>query len=442
MALWGTMLPELNQDQRKSIVHEAIQSFEGTSLSDIRGDREKLLSRATQIIQASLSRQGLQCQPVDIEEMTRAVIAHVIGLGFLEPLLRLDTGLSEIAVNPDGTVWGIVRGEQDFERLPHNPGKTEMWRAVETILAPLGRSLSEASPSVDAKIARSPQLPGGARVKMLHPILVPGDGYPAMNVRLFNPQPVPPEQLIKWEMAPAVLIDELVSAVRDGMRVLIIGGTATGKTTVLSALAHGIPGKARALKIEDPEEIWLKHPHVVTIEARPAQVGSTIKSYILGDGVDDAMRMSPRWLIVGEMRKGDAINALFRAQMSDHPGLSTFHAESPEACVKRMVTILGADAGMPAANSKEMFAEAVDLVVQVGFRPNAEGRARRKITAVHQVRKTLKSGNVDFRTIFHLPGEDTASREARLNAIGDRIHAAHTQTWNQSIGAEVANVPV
>ena len=127
------------------------------------------------------------------------------------------------------------------------------------------------------------------------------------------------------------------------------------------------------------------------------------------------MRMSPRWLIVGEMRKGDAINALFRAQMSDHPGLSTYHAESPEAMVKRMTAMLWADVNVQAAPAKELIAEAIDVVVQVGFRLDEHAKRRRRIIGVWSLNKVLRGGNIEFTTLYHLPGDD----ESRMDLLVD-----------------------
>ncbi len=209
----------------------------------------------------------------------------------------------------------------------------------------------------------------------------------------------------------------LVESVSKGLRVLVIGGTASGKTTVLSALCNGIPKSARVLKIEDPEEIWLDHPHVVTLEARPAQLGTAVTSYLLSSGVDDAMRMSPRWLIVGEMRRGDAVAALFRAQMSDHPGLSTFHAESPDAAISRLNLLLFSDVGIRAEAAKEMFVQAVDLLVQVGFRLDGTGKRRRRLVGIWMVQKSLRAGNVVFTSVYELPGEDVSERIASLAKV-------------------------
>lgn len=397
---WDSVIPSLGETDRKKIVEEVSGQLTTLSIGEMRADREKLIARVTPLVQSAISRLGMQAAPELTLDLAREIVARVGGLGFLEPLLRIDSELSEIAVTPDGKVWVLRKGAPSFERLPNVPSKTDVWRAVETLLAPLGRAVTEASPSVDAKIPRQEGLPGGARVKIIHPIVAPGDGYPSINIRLFETRPVPPALLVQWKVAPANVIHSLVDLVSQALRILVIGGTASGKTTLLSALCNGIPKEARVVKIEDPEEIWLDHPHVVTLEARPAQVGSSIVPYSLASAVDDAMRMSPKWLIVGEMRRGDAVAALFRAQMSDHPGLSTFHAEGPETAVMRLNLLLASDVGIRAEAAKEMFAQAVDLIVQVGWHGG-----KRAMVGVWEVEKILKGGNVQFRQLYK-PGDD------------------------------------
>ena len=398
ISAWGATLNQIDDVDRKRVVDEVAGQFSSMSLTEMRSDREKLLSRIVPQVQNTLNRLGLQT--IDVEGIAREVIARVGGLGFLEPLLRTDSGLSEITVTPNGDVWLLKKGAPSFEKMQTRPTDIDVWRAVETLLAPLGRAVTEASPSVDAKIPRQEGLAGGARVKIIHPVVAPGLGYPSINIRLFEPKPVPPEKLIEWNVAPAPVINGLVKVVRQALRVLVIGGTASGKTTLLSALCYGIPRDARVVKIEDPEEIWLDHPHVVTLEARPAQTGSSIVPYSLASAVDDAMRMSPKWLIVGEMRRGDAVAALFRAQMSDHPGLSTFHAEGPEAAVMRLNLLLAADVGIRAEAAKEMFCQAVDMIVQVGWH-----NGKRAMIGVWEVEKVLKAGNVQFRRLY-APGDE------------------------------------
>ena len=399
---WAGLAQVISPDQQAQVITQAVEllQHQGLSLAALR-DAAQLTSKAQPAVVTVITRLGLVVSPALQASLVQQVVAQAGGLGFLNQLLPSqgrDPGYSEITLTPDGTVWVLHKGAPDFEKLALSPPVTEVWRAVETLLAPLGRSVSEATPSVDAKLPRSDGM-GGARVKILHPILVPGVGFPSINIRLFEPRPVLPEQLVEWGVAPEPVIRALVEAVSRQVRLLIIGGTATGKTTILSALCSGIPKSARVVKIEDPEEIWLDHPHTVTIEARPAPPGSSIPPYTLRDGVDDAMRMSPRWLIVGEVRKGDAAMSLFRAQMSDHPGLSTFHAEGPEQAVFRMAVIMFSDVGVEMSAAKAIFAEAVDLVVQVGW---LDGR--RQLLGVWEVERTLQAENVQFRSIYH-PGD-------------------------------------
>jgi pilus assembly protein CpaF len=273
------------------------------------------------------------------------------------------------------------------------------------LLRTSGRALTEATPTVDAKLPRIATLPGlmgGARVKLIHPVIATGKyDIPSISIRLYQNAPVHADDLVRWKMAPQKVIDGMLDFVARKARLLVVGGTNTGKTTLLSALCNGgIFKEARIVKVEDPEEIWLEHSHVVTLEARPAPPGSSVPSYTIRDGVDDAMRMAPDWLIVGEVRTGDAALTLFRAQMSDHPGLSTFHAESPEYAIYRIGNLLISDTQESnMENARGTFAMAVDLVIQVGWREN-----HRLILGVWELEKMLVNGNVVIHQLYK-PGD-------------------------------------
>jgi pilus assembly protein CpaF len=392
--MWTRLAAGISDEQRKQLVEDAAKGLQHLPLDELR-DRNRLALKAQQQINQLITTLGVVVPTEDLNALVQQVVARLGGLGFFHDLLppqRKD--LSEIAVTPDGGVWVLKKGAPRFERIEIHPTREEVWRGVEALLAPLGRAVNEATPSVDAKLPRGENF-SGARVKVLHPCIVPGEGYPSINIRLYEARPVTPEQLIAWGMAPEAVIRGLVEIVGRTARVLIIGGTATGKTTFLSGISAGIPREERVIKIEDPEEIWINHPHVVTIEARPAPPGSSIPSYTVKNGVDDALRMSPRWLIVGEVRTGDAAMSLFRAQMSDHPGLSTFHSEGPEETVFRLAVIMFADLQVQMPAARAIFAQAVDVVMQVGW---AEGK--RALLGVWEVGRELKQGEVVFRRLY------------------------------------------
>jgi pilus assembly protein CpaF len=392
--MWTRMSTGITDEQRKRLVEDAAKALQHLPLEELR-DRNKLALKAQQQLSQLITTLGVVVQSEEMNVLVQQVVARLGGLGFFHDLLPPQRNdLNEIAVTPSGGVWILKKGAPRFEKLSINPSHEEVWRGVEALLAPLGRAVNEATPSVDAKLPRTENF-SGARIKVLHPCIVPGNGYPSVNIRLYEARPVTPEQLIAWGMAPEGVIRGLVEIVGRTARILIIGGTATGKTTFLSGISAGIPREERVVKIEDPEEIWLDHPHVVTIEARPAPPGSSIPSYTVRNGVDDAMRMSPRWLIVGEVRTGDAAMSLFRAQMSDHPGLSTFHAEGPEETVFRLSVIMFADLQVQMQAARSIFAQAVDVVMQVGW---AEGK--RALLGVWEVGRDLQQGEVVFRKLY------------------------------------------
>jgi pilus assembly protein CpaF len=343
-----------------------------------------------------------------MQALIAQVVARVGGLGFLDALLPPNSDqFTDLLVNGDGTVWGRRKGAMRFDDLDLHPSKDEVWRAVEALLAPEGRACSESTPTVDVKIPRNRELGfGGARVKALHPVIAPGDGYPSLAIRLFEPEPVEPARIVRWGVFPEAVMQALLEAVGSRLRVLVIGGTATGKTSLLSALCHGIPQTARIVKIEDPEEIWVPHPNVTTLEARPAPPGSNVPAYEVKNGVDDAMRLAPNYVIVGEVRDGNAALSLFRALMSDHAGLTTYHAEGPDEAVFRMGVHMYADAGVRMDAAKALFAQALDLVVQIGWRND-----RRVALGVWEL-AGLGGGDVKFRPLWQ-PGDERLGQITR-----------------------------
>jgi len=393
---WTNVAQSMTPEQQEALVQQAGTELDKLPLATKR-DRRLLEQEARPIVQQVVTRMGLVVNSVTLASIIQDLVGQVGGLGFLNDLIPSkdhDPGLSEITLNPDGTVWVLKKGARYFELLPdRKPGVPEVWRAVEGLLAPLGRSISEASPSVDAKLPRSEGM-GGARIKVIHPNIAPGKGYPSINIRLFEARPVRPERLVEWKVAPEAVIQSLLEHVGRGLRIFVIGGTGTGKTTLLSALCSGIPKQARVVKIEDPEEIWLDHPNVVTLEARPSQPGSNVTPYTLTDGVNDAMRMSPTWLIMGEVRTGEAGLALFNAQMSDHPGLSTYHADNPEDAVFRLCVHMFQYKNLKMEAAKYTFALAVDMVVQIGWLDD-----RRQILGVWDI-DGMRAGDVKFSQLY------------------------------------------
>jgi pilus assembly protein CpaF len=157
----------------------------------------------------------------------------------------------------------------------------------------------------------------------------------------------------------------LLSCVRGRLTLVISGGAGTGKTTMLGALAQAIPDYERLLTIEDAAELRLAKPHVVSLEARPANVEGKGEVSVR-ELVRNALRMRPDRIIVGEVRGGEALDML-QAMNTGHEGsLSTVHANSPRHVLWRLETMaLMSDVDLPAAHIRDQVVSAIDVVVQL-----------------------------------------------------------------------------
>jgi pilus assembly protein CpaF len=362
--------------------------------------------------------------PVDrnVEAALAQSIEHqMLGLGFLEPLLDLSDTISEIMLNQDGSVWVMPKGEVNPVRAEDlldgfvTPSGTAVRIVIDKVLGRVGRRVSEAEPVVAAKLPRSRRLPAGARVNVVIPPVANGP-YPGMNIRLYEPKPVPPDQLLDWGELNEHMMDFLREAVHSQMRIMVAGGTATGKTTLLSCLAGLIPKEHRIVLVEDPAEIFVDHPHVVSLEARPPTVEGKYGIEV-GDLVTTAMRMSPRWLVVGEVRHGDAAVWLMRAQMSDHPGMSTIHADDPKTAVETLCLLAMVDNEPPVRYkaTKSMIVRAVDIFVQIGIdRPGV-----RRVKRIGQVEPQLHRGDVFITDLFLFRPEESTRDKPVWERVGE-----------------------
>jgi len=379
-------------------------------------DRQRIRERVDATISAALRkrncRPGSQQEAAIAEELTR----RILGLGFLDLLLPpARTDLSEITIYSSGLLQIMRKGMVRWESIDLHPEAGEIWRVLDRLIGPQNKTLNETNPSINAKLPATLHNPGGGRIKALHPVIAPPGRNPSINIRLYEQKPVRPEWLLKRGMMNTEMMDTLRKAMEKGSRILISGGTRTGKTTLLSALCNFLPQAWRIVKIEDPEEIWVDRVTVQTVEARPQAIGTDVRPYTLADGVDDAMRMSPDYLVIGEVRDGLAAMSLFRALMTGHSGACTFHADSPREAARRLATVMGADAGVRPHEANQMICDAVDLLVQIGIRHEV-----RRVTAISNVAKDLKNGDVYFDPIYRYM-EKSSAAESRWEKAGELI---------------------
>ena len=164
------------------------------------------------------------------------------------------------------------------------------------------------------------------------------------------------------------------------------GGTGTGKTTLLNALAALIPDQDRIVVIEETAEIHLEKPNLVRLEARRAQAPlgheAPLPPVTIADLLRATLRHRPDRILVGEVRGAEAFD-LLQALNTGHLGsLSTIHANSPDQALVRLAhCVLTANVGLPHASIREAIALAIHLVVHL-----ARVDGRRRVTGLLAVR--------------------------------------------------------
>jgi pilus assembly protein CpaF len=284
-----------------------------------------------------------------------------------DPLAALlnDPSITEVIVNGPAEIWIERRGR--LQRAALRFDDTGALRdACVRLAARAGRRLDDAQPMVDARLA------DGSRLNVVLPPLAP-DG-PLLTLRRFAPRPFTLTELVELGSFSQADADLLDCCVRSRLSILISGGTSSGKTSLLGALAARIDASERIVTVEDAAELRIDRPHVARLEARGASLEGTGEVGIR-ELVRNALRMRPDRLVVGEVRGGEALDML-QAMTTGHDGsLTTVHAKSPDDALRR-VELLALMAGLelPYAAVREQVASAFDVVVQVARQSDGERR--------------------------------------------------------------------
>ncbi len=275
-------------------------------------------------------------------------------LGPLEPLLR-DDEVQEIMVDGPDRVYIERHGR--FEDLPDGfRDETHLMEVIRRLIEPLGYRVDAEQPFVDAR------LPDGARVHVvIPPVSLNG---PVLVVRKFWKRHLTVEDLISFGAWNEEIVEFLRACVRSRLNILVGGGTASGKTTMLNRIADMIPEDERIIAIQNAAELALSHRRVVKLETRlPDREGRG--GVTAADLVWHALRMRPDRIVLGEIMDGSEALLLFEAMNRGHEGtLATMHATGPRDALSRLeMMITSANPSMPLLNVRQVMASALHLIV-------------------------------------------------------------------------------
>jgi pilus assembly protein CpaF len=215
------------------------------------------------------------------------------------------------------------------------------------------------------------RLPTGERVNVIIPPLALRG--PTMTIRRF-PRLFTLDELVEIGSLDAPSADLLRAFVRARLNIVISGGTGAGKTTMLNALSAAVPDGERIITVEDNAELRLQQPHVVTLEARPANVEGK-GEVTIRDLVRNSLRMRPDRIIVGEVRGAETVDMLQALNTGHEGSLVTLHSNSCDDAIHRLATLASmSELNIPFEALRDQINSAIDVIVQVDR--FADGRRR------------------------------------------------------------------
>lgn len=274
----------------------------------------------------------------------QAMLAYAIGDNLME--LIEDASVLEIQVNPDGSVW-IDTTDRGLVSASSNLSYTHREKIIRLIASSVGAEATTENPSVYAEI---PEF--NARFQAQLPPVVDN---PCFVIRKLNSSVFSLADYYEKKSITKKQFSALVTAIWSKKSILVVGGTNSGKTTLANALLLEISRREdeRIVIIEDTKELICHSENAVQLRAQRNGMN-------MNDLLKDALRLSPKRIVVGEVRGKEAL-ALIMAWNVGHSGIATLHANSCRDSLTRLEMLLSM-AGITHGH-KMMIATAIDLIV-------------------------------------------------------------------------------
>lgn len=295
---------------------------------------------------------------------------------------------------------------------------------VRTLMQSVGRYATSLSPYVEGST------PARDRLSAFGGTDVTPDG-PAFTVRRFPARDVTVADMAAGGSLPAEAAAYVWAALAAGGTGLIVGGTGSGKTTVLNALLSLVSRRWKVVVIEDTEE--LRPPQECCLRLRTRAAGDTFgggHGIGMGELLSYALRQRPQCIAVGEVRLAD-VPILFQAFEAGHAAMATFHASGAEAAMRRL----------EARPLEIMAAQQSDLwfVMHVGAVPEG-GRLRRRMLSLCETRLG-GGGDVSLKPLASYAGGgvyDCAGRAGAMAGAGGRLAQAAAARGARDAAADLS----
>ncbi len=337
---WNPKVYELNYE-----IEEPVMTIEESEIKDkivavmkeiidfeevIEKNEEKLMEYIDERFKFLATEMGMDIPYDSYKKIYYYLCRDFIGFNELDPLLR-DFFVEDVECNGINTPVYVVH--RIYRNLKTNLvyKNTDILEAfVEKLAQRCGKYISYSKPILDGT------LPDGSRVNATYTKDITSRG-PTFTIRKFTKVPWTPPHLILFETLSPEALAYLWLLIQYKMSLLIVGGTSSGKTTLLNALAFFIPPEMRVVSIEDTREVNLPRENWLPSVTRSATGLDKSGEIDLFELLKTSFRQNPEYVIVGEVRGKEAY-VLFQGMASGHASISTMHADSVETVIKRLQT--------------------------------------------------------------------------------------------------------
>jgi len=312
------------------------------------------------------------------------IFRDFVGLNKIEAIMK-DYFIEDIECNGvEAPIYVVHRIYRSIKTNIIYGDVEELGSFVEKLAQKGGRYISYANPLLDAT------LPDGSRVNATYTKDITSRG-PTFTIRKFTKVPWTPIKLLSFNTLSPEMLAYFWLLVQYKSNILISGGTASGKTTLLNAIAFFIPPDARVVSIEDTRELQLSRENWLPSVARTAiATGQSVGEVDLFSLLKNSFRQSPDYVIVGEVRGKEAF-VLFQGMASGHASMSTVHADSVRGVIRRLET--------PPIELSPSLLETLDAVV-IMTHATVNKKETRRLKEIVEIVEITEKGSATTNTPF------------------------------------------
>jgi flagellar protein FlaI len=355
--------------------------------------KEKAENYLREKTKETIRKYRIRIPPEAIDKLIYYIIRDFIGYGKIDPLMKdhLIEDISADGVNIPIYVWHRIHESLPTNIIFEDEAKLNSFIIRLAYLAE--KNISIASPILDAS------LPDGSRIQLTYGSEVTRRGS-TFTIRRFRVDPLTISDLIAFNTVSSEMAAYLWYIIENRASVVVAGGVAAGKTTMLNCLSMFIKPEMKIVSVEDTHELNLPHENWIPSVVRLGFGHEDKKggSITLFDLLKAAVRQRPDYIIVGEVR-GEEAYTLFQAMATGHLGMSTLHAESVEAVINRLES--------EPMNIPKPLISMIDVIMVIA-RKEIEGKpARRATTTTEVLELDRKTKRIPTEEVFSWnPRED------------------------------------